>query len=101
MMINGKELSEPEVKAYIKELEAFKSRAFELLSCAVDHMAAIAENVREECGEAACGLCQFDSPLTEYGEMLYECPGCESRTDCFRWKRADEVEELLGQPESK
>ena len=32
MMINGKELSEPEVKAYIKELEAFKSRALKLLS---------------------------------------------------------------------
>ncbi len=32
MMINGRELSEPELRAYIKELEAFKSRALKLLS---------------------------------------------------------------------
>lgn len=110
MYINGRWLIEPEVKAYIHKLEELNAEIRaeaervmrkndemkKMLVAAMDSMNAIAENVREECEEYACGSCEYDSPMTEYGEMLYECPGTGNDSRCFKWKHADEALALIG-----
>lgn len=67
-----------------------------MLKKSLEALDAMAENVRDECGEAACGLCEYDSPLNEYGEMIYECAGVNGNTDCFKWRHHDEAMKLLG-----
>lgn len=71
-----------------------------MLKNSLEALDAMAENVRDECGEAACGLCEYDSPLNEYGEMIYECEGVNGKTDCFKWRHHDEAMELLGGTEN-
>lgn len=71
-----------------------------MLKKSLEALDAMAENVRDECGEAACGLCEYDSPLNEYGEMIYECEGVNGKTDCFKWRHHDEAMELLGGTEN-
>lgn len=67
-----------------------------MLNNSLEALDAMAENVRDECGEAACGLYEYDSPLNEYGEMIYECEGVNGNTDCFKWRYRDEAMKLLG-----
>ena len=67
-----------------------------MLKNSLEALDAMAENVRDECGDAACGLCEYDSPLNEYGEMIYECEGVNGKTDCFKWRHHDEAMKLLG-----
>lgn len=67
-----------------------------MLKNSLEALDTMAENVRDECGEAACGLCEYDSPLNEYGEMIYECEGVNGKTDCFKWRHNDEAMKLLG-----
>lgn len=67
-----------------------------MLKNSLEALDAMAENVRDECGEAACGLCEYDSPLNEYDEMIYECEGVNGKTDCFKWRHYDEAMKLLG-----
>ena len=71
-----------------------------MLKNSLEALYAMAENVRDECGEVACGLCEYDSPLNEYGEMIYECEGVNGKTDCFKWRHHDEAMELLGGTEN-
>lgn len=71
-----------------------------MLKKSLEALDAMAENVRDECGEAACGLCEYDSPLNEYGEMIYECDGVNGKTNCFKWRHHDEAMELLGGTEN-
>ncbi len=67
-----------------------------MLKNSLEALDAMAENVRDECGDAACGLCEYDSPLNEYGEMIYECEGVNGKPDCFKWRYHDEAMKLLG-----
>lgn len=71
-----------------------------MLKKSIEALDAMAENVRDECGDAACGLCEYDSPLNEYGEMIYECEGVNGKTDCFKWQHHDEAMKLLGGSEN-
>lgn len=72
-------------------------KAKELLKAAVEAMKGIADNERaEHVDEICCGYCDYDSPLTEYGEMLYECPGCDCN-ECFKWKHEAEALALIGE----
>lgn len=71
-----------------------------MLKNSLEALDAMAENVRDECGDAACGLCEYDSPLNEYGEMIYECEGVNGKTDCFKWRHHDEAMKLLGGAEN-
>ena len=71
-----------------------------MLKKSLEALDAMAENVRDECGDAACGLCEYDSQLNEYGEMIYECEGVNGKTDCFKWRHHDEAMELLGGTEN-
>lgn len=71
-----------------------------MLKNSIEALDAMAENVRDECGDAACGLCEYDSPLNEYGEMIYECEGVNGKTDCFKWRHHDEAMKLLGGAEN-
>lgn len=67
-----------------------------LLKSAMCTIKGIADREREiHVDELCCGYCEYDSPLTESGEMLYECPGCECN-DCFKWKHQDEALKLIG-----
>ena len=67
-----------------------------MLKNSLEALDAMAENVRDECGDAACGLCEYDSPLNEYDEMIYECEGVNGKIDCFKWRYHDEAMGLLG-----
>ena len=68
-----------------------------LLKAAMCVIKGIADREREtHVDELCCGYCEYDSPLTESGEMLYECPGCE-RNDCFKWNLSDEALKLIGE----
>ena len=125
MYINGRWLIEPEIRDYIHKLEEErdelkqensvilhetdrlikeKGKLIEenekmktLLKAAMCAIKGIADREREiHVDELCCGYCEYDSPLTESGEMLYECPGCECN-DCFKWKHQDEAMELIGE----
>lgn len=101
MTIDGKFYSEPELLAKFKAMEQDNKELKNLLKLAVKSMNYIAESVREECEEYACGCCEYDSPFTESGEMVYECPGCvNGNSDCFRWVHADEAFKLIGGAEN-
>jgi len=94
------ERKDMEYEALSKERFALMDENIKLktmLKDTLEALDAMAENVREECGEAACGLCEHDSPLNEYGEMIYECEGVNGKSDCFKWNHYDEAMELLGE----
>ena len=68
-----------------------------LLKSAVEAMKGLADAERyEHEDEICCGYCEYDSPMTECGEMLYECPGYD-KNDCFKWRHIDEALALIGE----
>lgn len=97
MYINNRWYTETEVKAYVDKLIEENEKMKTLLKAAMCAIKGIADREREiHVDELCCGYCEYDSPLTESGEMLYECPGCECN-DCFKWKHQDEAMELIGE----
>lgn len=105
MMINGKELSEPEVKAYIRELEGAVRR----LSMEVETTGFLTEqNKKLEADKMAALLLLRDAiGVLNDGSCSKDCSKCERRNNgCdynvrFKWKHTDESLKLLRQLESK
>ena len=123
MMINGKELSEPEVKAYIKELEGAVRRLSDknaelednfgdlgsLYNMEVETTGFLTEQDKKlEADKMAALLLLRDAiGVLNDGSCSKDCSKCERRNNgCdynvrFKWKHTDESLKLLRQLESK
>lgn len=81
----------------IKKLKQENDKLKGLLKLSASSIKSMADTVRETHeDDCICGYCQFncDTTVGESGEPYGECPGCDSN-ECFRWKHASEVEEVL------